>query len=83
MGNKRFDSWREVLVLPSRRTLERFKGKQVATGSGIQAQNLEKLQEHWSAAANCPEDYDCILMWDATGYKKNLIFDKSSGHLLG
>ena len=52
-------------------------------GSGFQKNNFITLRRLFDHLASKPSDYDCILSWDATGYKKKLKFDKNSGKLIG
>ena len=82
MGNRKFEKLRDVLVLPSKRTLQIMKSK-IPNGSGYQRHLYEKLRLLWSKVANDPEDWDCIVSWDATGYKKTLKFNKHTGGLIG
>ena len=37
----------------------------------------------WKEKIRKDSDRDVILSWDATGYKKNIKFDKHSGELVG
>lgn len=71
MGNRKFEKLRQVLILSNRRTLQLMKNK-IPHGSGYQHKLFEQLRELWSSVAKSREDWDCILSWDATGYKKTL-----------
>ena len=52
-------------------------------GSGYQLHLFEQLRDLWSKVAKTEKDWDCILSWDATGYKKTLKFNKNTGMLVG
>ena len=66
IGNKTFDGLRQVLILPSRRTLQIFKSR-VPHGDGIRQEVCIKFQELWGKRIKRRKDRECILSWDATG----------------
>ena len=82
MGNTKFEKLRKILILPHKRTLQVMKNN-IPHGSGYQKELFEKLRHLWSTFAKSRKDWDCIVSWDATGYKKTLKFDKFSGMLIG
>lgn len=67
LGNSKFENLREVLTLPSRRTLQIEKSKLPVNGSGFQTDIFIALRKEIEAKAKCSADYDVILSWDATG----------------
>ena len=71
------------MVLPSQRTMRLHKSNLPIHGSGFQKDNFITLRRLFDQTASFPEDYDCILSWDATGYNKKLKFDKKTGRLIG
>lgn len=85
LGNKRFKNMREVLLLPSDRTLQLYRTKMPTNGGGFHVSVFESLlkQIESQPGPRSVEDYDVILSWDATGYNRTLRFDKHSGSLLG
>ena len=71
MGNKRFKKLREILILPNLRTLQRIKSK-CPMGSGITPESLEQLHKLWLPNVKCYTDWDCMVLWDATGKEKDV-----------
>ena len=82
VGNSKFEAMRDVLILPSKRTLQLLKSS-IPSGDGFQSQVYEELAELWSCEARDKRDWECLLSWDATGYAKNLKFNKHTGCLTG
>ena len=82
LGNRKFEKLREVLILPTRRTLQVMKNR-IPHGSGFQPRLFEQLRLLWSKFVTSKKDWDCILSWDATGYKRSIKFDKVNGLLTG
>ena len=83
LGKNRFEKLRDFLTLPSQRTLQNYSGKVCVKGSGFKKELFEELRKLIDSMGARPEDYEVILSWDATGYKKSLKYDKASGALLG
>ena len=83
LGNKRFEDLREFLTLPSPSTLKNMNLKMNVNGDGFQKNVFLELKKLLDSKASCPEDYEVILSWDATGYHKKLQYDKNTGALLG
>ena len=62
------------MVLPSKRTLQLFKSR-IPGGDGYRKDVFKELAKTWGEKAKRPEDWDCILSWDATGFKKMMKFN--------
>ena len=82
MGNKNFDRLRSLLMLPHKRSLQRF-GKNMPNGNGIRSEMFVALKKLFDEQAKDTCDYDVNVIWDATGYAKTVKFDKHSGKLKG
>ena len=82
LGNRKFEKLRQVLILPTKRTLQVMKNT-IPHGAGYQPELFEQLRHLWSKFAKSEKDWDCILSWDATGYKRSLKFNKNTGMLIG
>ena len=82
LGNSKFEKLRDVLVLPSKRTLQLFKSN-VPQGDGYRQTVFNELGKLWGIKAKEVKDWDCILSWDATGYAKTMSFNKYTGVLEG
>ena len=81
MGGSNFDKLRDTLILPSDRTLRMYRAKNVPMGSGVNKTILYNLRKRFEDQEKpC---FDVILSWDATGYVKNLFYNKNSGELEG
>ena len=81
MGKSNFDKLRDTLILPCDRTLRMYRSKNVPFGSGVNKTILYQVRKQFeNLSKSC---YDVILSWDATGYAKNLFFNKDSGELEG
>ena len=81
LGRKNFDKLRDVLILPSERTLQMYRSKHVPQGGGLSKTILQNLRKQFDDQGSpC---YDVILAWDATGYGKSLFYNKGSGELEG
>ena len=81
MGKSNFDKLRDVLVLPSNRTLRMFKAKHIPQGGGVTKSILQSLRQKFDEEKiKCD---DVILSWDATGYGKHLFYNRNSGELEG
>ena len=81
MGKSNFDKLRDVLILPSGRTLRMYRDKHVPEGSGVSKVILKQLRRQFEDQST--PRYEVILSWDATGYAKSLFYDKHSGELKG
>ena len=82
LGNSKFKRLRDVLILPSKRTLQLFKSK-IPNGEGYIPEVFRSLGQRWKMDIKSDSDRDCILSWDATGYRKRLKFNKRTGILEG
>lgn len=66
------------MILPSLRTLQKYKRDHVPNGSGAQRDLFLKARELFASKAQCDDDWKCIVTWDATGYAKRIYYDKNT-----
>ena len=83
MGHKKFyKNLGEVMILPSARTMRLYRNK-IPRADGIREDICKKFRKLWFSKSRSRSGRLCILSWDATGYAKQLRFNKHTGILEG
>ena len=75
LGNSKFENLRDVMVLPSKRTLQLMKSN-MPNGSGYQDDCFDALKLKLETHCKKESDWELSLFWDATGHAKYCWFDR-------